>query len=289
METRAIDPHPVEVTEHWAQVAGSRMRYLRMGSGRPLVLVHGLLGYSFSWRFTMPVWSQRATVYAPDMLGAGYSDQPADGDYSLRGHARRLLQFLDAVGVSACDLLASSHGGAVSMLAAALAPQRVRRLILVSPVNPWSDHGKGLAPLLSGRVISALLPHMALHLETGREMVLRRLFGDPRRIPPGTLQGYSAPFTSPAAFEQPLGILRSWNADLDLLQSMLPRIADIPTLLVWGTRDAAVDPASATRLSQCFKHCQVVMMEGVGHIPYDEAPDEFSRVVSQFLAGDGSV
>jgi pimeloyl-ACP methyl ester carboxylesterase len=288
METRVIDPHPVgSAEEHWASVEGGRMRYLRMGSGPPLVLVHGLLGYSFSWRFAMPVWSQYATVYAMDMLGAGYSDKSANADYSLKRHAERLLQFLDAVGVSSCDLLASSHGGAVSMLAAAFAPQRVRRLILVSPVNPWSDHGRGLAPLLSGRVISTLLPQMALHLESGRLMVLRRLFGDPQRIQPGTLEGYSAPFNSPAAFEQPLAILRSWNSDLELLQSMLPKIADIPTLLVWGTKDAAVDPESAKPLSKCFNHCQVVMMEGVGHIPYEEVPEEFNRLISQFLVGDG--
>jgi pimeloyl-ACP methyl ester carboxylesterase len=50
-----------------------------------------------------------------------------------------------------------------------------------------------------------------------------------------------------------------------------------------------VDPESAKQLSQCFKHCQVVMMEGVGHIPYEEVPDEFNRLISQFLAGDGRV
>jgi pimeloyl-ACP methyl ester carboxylesterase len=287
VETRDLDVHPASSTEeHWAQVDGGRMRYLRCGTGPPLVLVHGLLGYSFSWRFAMPEWSQQATVYAVDMLGAGYSDRPTSADYSLRGNAKRLLKFLDEVGVPASDLLGTSHGGAVAMMAAALAPHRIRRLILVAPVNPWSEHGKGLAPLLSGRVISALLPRLGRHLETARRMVLRRLYGDPSRMHPGTLEGYSAPFSSARAFEQPLAVLRSWNTDLEELESLLPRIADILALLMWGTNDVAVDPASATPLSKCFKNCRLVMLEGVGHIPYEEVPEEFNRIISQFLEGD---
>jgi len=52
------------------------MRYLSAGSGPPLLLVHGLLGYSFSWRFTIPALAQHATVYAIDLLGTGFSDRP---------------------------------------------------------------------------------------------------------------------------------------------------------------------------------------------------------------------
>jgi len=113
--------------------------------------------------------------------------------------------------------------------------------------------------------------------------VLRRLYGDPRRIRPGTLAGYSAPFLTAGAFEQPLAVLRSWNPDLKELESLLPRIADIPMLLVWGTKDVAVDPASATPLSKCFKNCRLVMLEGVGHIPYEEVPEEFNRIISEYL------
>jgi pimeloyl-ACP methyl ester carboxylesterase len=59
------------VEECWMDLDGARMRYLRAGSGPALILLHGLLGYSFSWRYTMPALAPYATVYAPDMLGAG--------------------------------------------------------------------------------------------------------------------------------------------------------------------------------------------------------------------------
>ena len=109
-----------------------------------MLLVHGLLGYSFSWRFVIPALAQHATVYAIDMLGTGFSDRPRGLDCSLKTSAERLLRFINKAELPSCDLLGTSHGGAVAMRAAAIAPERVRRLILVDPVNPWSAHGKRL-------------------------------------------------------------------------------------------------------------------------------------------------
>ena len=143
--------------EHWITLDGARMRYLRSGIGPPLLLVHGLLGYSFSWRFAIPALSEHATVYAVDMLGVGFSDRPPRLDCCLRASAERLLRFLDSAAIVSCDLLGTSHGGAVAMMAAAIAPERIRRLILVAPVNPWSPHGRFLAQFLSGPVISKVL------------------------------------------------------------------------------------------------------------------------------------
>jgi pimeloyl-ACP methyl ester carboxylesterase len=274
--------YPIE--DHWITLDGARMRFLRSGTGPALVLVHGLLGYSFSWRYTIPVLAPQSTVHAVDMLGVGFSDRPQGLECNLRACAERLLRFLDAVGIESCDLLGTSHGGGVVMRAAALAPERVHRLILVAPVNPWSAHGKSMAAFLSHRFVAPVFLRVAPVLKILHGFLLRRLYGDRRRIRPGTLQGYSAPFAIPGAFEHGIGILRTWNQDLSELEFVLPRIAEIPTLLVWGAVDNAVDPRSGDRLRQEFRDCQVAMLEGVGHLPYEEAPEEFSRAVRAFLA-----
>jgi pimeloyl-ACP methyl ester carboxylesterase len=78
-------------------------------------------------------------------------------------------------------------------------------------------------------------------------------------------------------------VLRSWNEDLAELKSALPRISHIPTLLIWGSLDAAVDPASAPKLQAQFHSGRLLMMEGAGHLPYEEVPDEFNRTVAEFL------
>jgi pimeloyl-ACP methyl ester carboxylesterase len=270
--------------ECWSVLDGYRMRYLRGGSGPPLLLLHGLLGYSFSWRFALSGLTEKATVYAVDMPGAGFSDRPPQATGSFRAHAERLLRFLDSVGVESCDLLGTSHGGAVAMMTAALAPERVRRLILVAPVNPWSDHGRRLAPFLSSTPVSWLLLRFEPCLGIVHDLLLRRLYGDPRRIRPGTLAGYSAALKVPGTLNYGLGVVSSWKRDLAELESALPHIANIPTLLLWGSKDTAVSPDSADRLRQAFKHCEVEIFDGVGHLPYEEVPERFNSSVIAFLS-----
>ena len=274
---------PACVEERWARVAGHRMRYFAGGSGPPLLLLHGLLGYSFSWRLNYEELTQHCTVYAPDQLGVGYSERVPELDCRLAATAARVLEFMDAVGLTSADVLGTSHGGAVAMMAAAAAPARVRRLILVAPVNPWSRHGQWLAPWLSSPLGAWLIPKLAPLVTPAHYLVLARLYGNRRRIPPGTLAGYSGPLIAGGAIEHALRILRCWNADIRELEQQLPRLCDVPTLLIWGDRDVAVWPSSAEKLKRHFKDATLVMMSGVGHLSYEELPAEFNRVLLDFL------
>jgi pimeloyl-ACP methyl ester carboxylesterase len=68
-----------------------------------------------------------------------------------------------------------------------------------------------------------------------------------------------------------------------VLEATLPRIRDYPTLLMWGTRDHAVDFQSAERLRRNFRDAGLVVLEGIGHLPYEEAPEDFNRALIEFL------
>jgi len=279
----------VAAEERFVTIDGARMRYLQAGSGSPLILLHGLMGYSFSWRFTIPALARHATVYAPDQLGTGFSDRPAELDCRLCAMANRLFKFLDAVGVSSFDLLGTSHGGAVAMMAASMRATRadlhLRKLILVAPVNPWSAHGRRLAPFIGSPLGSTLFLRSVNYMSWTFPYWLARLYGDSKRIPPGTLEGYEAPVSIPGSFEYAVGIVRHWTNDLRELEQVIPTLADIPTLLVWGSADPAVYVQSAEQLRRHFKHCEVVVYPGVGHLPYEEAPDQFNATVLEFLEG----
>jgi pimeloyl-ACP methyl ester carboxylesterase len=284
----AAAPRIAGVEECWLEVDGAQVRYLKAGSGPPLILLHGLLGYSFSWRFTMPVLAQYATVYAPDMPGSGFSERPAGLDCCMRATARRLLRFIEQLGLSSFDLLGTSHGGAVAMMAAAQSLEaggvpRLRRLILVAPVNPYSAHGRRLAPFFGTRFGSALFRSTIGRVTLLYGYWLMRLYGDSKRIPPGTLEGYMAPLAVPGLFEHGLSIVRTWTGDLRELKVTLPKLADIPVLLLWGSADPAVHASSAGPLAKHFQSCQTVVLPGVGHLPYEESPGEFNRAVVQFL------
>lgn len=263
------------------------MRYLRAGSGPALILVHGLMGYSFSWRFTIPALSRYATVFAVDEIGTGFSDRPEKLDCHLRAAAGRLLRFLEVVGVSSFDLLGTSHGGAVAMMAASMCSRRtdlrLRKLILVAPVNPWSKHGQTYAPLLGTPVGSALFLRMIGSMRWTFPHLLARLYGDPRRIPAGTLAGYTAPVHLPRSFEYAVSIASHWTEDLEELKSVVPTLAEIPTLLLWGEKDRAVYVQSAKNLQSFLKKSELVIFPGVGHLTYEEVPDQFNAALIEFL------
>ncbi len=277
-----------KVEEHFAEVEGARMRYLQAGSGPALILLHGLMGYSFSWRFNIPALSRHFTVYAPDLMGTGFSDRPAQLDCRLCAVAERVLKFFQAIGVSSFDLLGTSHGGATAMMAASMCRQRadlhLRRLVLVAPVNPWSAHGRRLAPFLGSPLGSTLFLRGMNYMRWAFKYLLARLYGDPQRIPEGTLEGYEAPVLSiPGSLEYGTNIARSWTEDLRQLEQIIPQLADIPTLLIWGSADVAVYAHSAESLRRYFKHCELVTYPGVGHLPYEETPEQFNATLLEFL------
>jgi pimeloyl-ACP methyl ester carboxylesterase len=276
------------IHEHQAEIEGHRMRFLHGGTGPPLLLVHGLLGYSFSWRFNLPVLAKRFTVFAPDLLGAGFSDRVPGMDCSMAAIAGRLLQFLRGQGIEVFDLLGTSHGGAIAMMLAELATpsNAVRRLILVDPAHPWSRPRPILIKLLSQRAGSALFRASLPLIRLTHEHYLRRMYGDPRRISPGTAEGYKAPLANSNAYEYPLSIVRCWREDMRKLEAALPRIAGIPTLLMWGSLDRVISPRTAAQLQRQFRNCRLLILQGVGHLPYEETPEEFNRAVLEFLESD---
>ena len=296
------------VEECWMEIDGARMRYLRAGSAKspllakdarngapqpPLILLHGLMGYSFSWRYTMPALAPYATVYAPDLMGAGFSDRPAGIDHSARGTAKRLLQFIERLGISSFDLLGTSRGGAVAMMAAAECLSgntelhdtglHLRRLVLVAPVNPYSAHGQWLAPFFGSAFGAALFRQFIVRTSFSYPYWHMRLYGDRSRIPPEALEGYKAPLAKPGLFEHALSIAKTWTQDLRDLEATLPKLASIRTLLIWGSKDPAVYALSAAPLAKYFPNSKLIIFPGNGHLPYEECPEEFNKALIEFL------
>jgi pimeloyl-ACP methyl ester carboxylesterase len=267
---------------------GARLRYLRGGSGPALILLHGLLGYSFSWRSTIPALAPYATVYAPDMLGAGFSDRPAGLDYSLRATAKQVLRFIAQLGVSSFDLLGTSHGGAVAMMIAEEclrmnAGPALRRLLLAEPVNPYSGHGQRLASFAGGRFGSVLFRFGVMRMKFLYPYWHARMYADPSKIPADALQGYLAPLKKPGLLNRVLSIMRTWKRDLRELEGILPRLANAPTLLLWGGSDRIVYPSSAQKLRKQLRNSELVIFPGVGHLPYEECPEQFNRALIAYL------
>jgi pimeloyl-ACP methyl ester carboxylesterase len=163
---------------------------------------------------------------------------------------------------------------------------RLQRLVLVAPVNPWSPRGKRLAPFLASPFGSMLFHYTIERWRSLDYLWLRRMFGDGSRIPPDSLAGYRLPLLKNHVLRHAARIVKNWTADLAELEAALPKIRDYPTLLIWGTKDRAVYFRSAQPLRQNFRNARLIAFEGVGHLPYEEVPEDFNRALLAFLTGE---
>lgn len=264
-----------------AEMDGWRMHCERAGSGPPLLLIHGLLGGSFCWRFNIAELAVKRTVFAPDLPGMGLSQDSAAADYGMQTQAGRLADFIIKNDLRDLDIVASSWGGALALLLAARI-RTIRSLVLAAPVNPWSEYGRGRVRFL-GSTFGGLLLRCALPFSRRfHSLGLQRMYGDPARIRPGTLEGYSNLLLCRGRAGSLISIMHNWEADLDALREAIPRV-QTPTLLVWGSLDGAVDPHSAQPLRRSLACCRVEVLPGVGHLPFEESPEVFNRLVLDFI------
>ena len=276
--------HIPGVEEHRITINGIEWRYLRAGSGPALLLVHGLMGYSWSWRFNLRELAQNFTVYAPDLPGCGFSQRDDSVCGSLESDADGLISLMDALGVDQFHLLGSSRGGGVAIVLAGLLAQRgllhrIPRMILCAPINPWSRFGRQRVRWFAAPLGRHFVIHVAPRLHSIMKMYYRDLYGDPSRIAPGSIEGYEAGLVVPRSFHHLVRIMRGWHPDLRQVESMLPLLQELPTLLLWGSRDTVVYPSSARELQDRLANSTTLMIDGVGHLPYEEVPAEFNHIV----------
>lgn len=272
--------------EAFAETLGAQVHYLQAGSGRPMLLIHGLVGSSSNWRRNIDALAKEACVYAIDLVNVGKSQRVEGLDADIESTADRIAAFMDAVCLPEADIAGHSYGGAVAMMLAARHPERVRSLILFAPANPYSDLSDFLVRAYStplGRLVAAAAPYLPAPLQ---RFALGRMYGDPARIPAGTLEGYIKGLRLPGSVDHVLAIVRNWFADMAKLKAALPCLVDVPTLLVWGDCDRAVSVASGMRLNGELPASQIIAVLGGGHVVFEEMPAEANRLMTDWLRRD---
>ena len=270
--------------EAFVDVVGARVRYLHAGSGKPMLLIHGLVGSSANWRNNIDALAQHASVYAIDLVNMGKSERVEGLDAGLRSTANRIVAVMNALGLAEADIVAHSHGGAVALMLAALHPRRVGRLILFAPANPYCSSCDPIVRTYStpwGGLLAWMLPYFPVPIQ---RVALGEVYGGPDRIVDRCLQEVVDGLRSPGTLRHVLCTIRCWFAERVKLRYALRRVKRIPTLLVWGDRDCTVSLRSAIKLKRKLRGSELIVLSGGGHTVFEETPEESNRIVLDWLS-----
>jgi len=277
-----METHP-RIEEAFVLVGGAKIHYQRAGRGRPLLLLHGLVGSAKNWRQNISFLSRDSNVYAVDLFNMGESERVPGLDAGLEATADRLAAYMDALDLDEADIAGHSHGGAVAMMFAARHPDRVRRLILFAPANPFCDLGNQLIRFYQTRLGVWLARRIPFFPRMLKATALSRMYGDPSRVSVDALEGYTQGLHIPGTMDHVLQIVQRWFVDMGLLRSALTGLAPKPTLLIWGDRDRAVGLDSARELQRTLPQSSLIVLPGVGHIAFEEMPDVCNQAMRDWL------
>jgi pimeloyl-ACP methyl ester carboxylesterase len=274
--------------EGFVDVAGARVYYLHAGSGRPVLLIHGLVGSSANWRNNIAAIAEHVSVYAIDLVNMGKSERVEGLDSGLSASANRIVAAMDALGLSEADIVAHSHGGAVALMLAALYPRRVGRLILFASANPYcrsSDPIMRIYGTAWGGFLARMLPYVPAWIQ---RIALGQMYGGADHVLDSCLREVVEGLRKPGTLNHVLGIVRGWAAERAKLKTALRRVRRVPTLLVWGDRDCTISLSSAIKLHSKLRASELIVLPGAGHGLFEERPEEANRLMIEWL-GRGSL
>lgn len=278
-----IGPRELAGTQRFVRARGYELHATDEGSrdGAPVVMVHGFAGWAFCWR------AQRAALAASgyrvvtvDQLGYGASERVAGPVYDTQTQAEALLAALDALGVGAAHLVGHSFGGRVAMQLALLRPDRVRSLTLICP-EAFTPGRPPVAAVVRAPIVGQALAYYSL-APSLVAVGLRSLSGSAAWVTPEAAAGYAAPLYVRGSVAAQVWQARSpKDGPLPVPQ----RLAELtqPALLIWGERDTVFPAQEGRRLAQIMPRARLQVLPGVGHLPYEERPEEVSASILGFL------
>jgi pimeloyl-ACP methyl ester carboxylesterase len=246
----------------------------------PIVLMHGASLNLHTWAGWVQRLEGNHRVVTFDLPGFGLTGPSPGGDYAIEAYVRFLGLLLDRLGIHHCILGGVSLGGNIAWEAALAMPNRVDKLILVDaggyPVTSSSvPIGFRIAsiPALSP-IVNNLLPRSVIAAS------LRNVYGDPSKVTPELIEETFAMTLREGNRKALIRFLAQFNpgAHAGLIAGLR-----VPTLILWGARDRLFPLEVAQRFHHDIAGSQLVIFDGLGHMPHEEDPEQTVAVVKGFL------
>jgi 2-hydroxy-6-oxonona-2,4-dienedioate hydrolase len=275
------DLQAVPFEQGFIDVAGVRTRYLHAGddSRPPLVLLHGSAGHAEAYVRNLDAHSDHFSVWAIDMLGHGFTDRPGH-PLEVDHYVEHLLGFLDAIGADDVHLSGESLGGWVATRAAIDHPERIKRLVLNTAGGSQAD------PAVMERIRTL---SMAAAEQPDWDTVQARilwLMADKGRNYDDIVASRQAIYQRPGFVDAMSDILALQDPEIRARNIITPEeygSITAPTLVLWTSDDPTADVTEGRRIASMIPGAEFVVMEGCGHWPQYEDPEEFNRIHLDFL------
>jgi pimeloyl-ACP methyl ester carboxylesterase len=262
---------------HFIQVKGRQFHYEKYGAGKPIVLVHGFAGSTYTWRNVIPLLSQHYTVYAFDLPGFGLSDKSPEASYDMRSQATAVIDFIDALKLPSVSLVGHSMGGVIAGFAATLAPQKIEKAVIID-----AGFYHGGSPKFFRKLFFPFDVIMARSFYT-RGTRLRSLgssYYNKAMVTDDLIDHYLRPTRTPQAAEALAKMMRT--ASGEIYEGVSTGIT-VPTLLIWARQDNHMPMSDADRLHREINNSQLVIIDQSGHMVQEEQPQKVAEAIRQFL------
>lgn len=262
------------------EVAGLRLHMQDKGprDAAVVILLHGFGGSLQTWDDWTKLFEPTLRVISLDLPGAGLTGADPSGDYTDARGMVVLLALMDTLGIKRASLVGHSMGGRLAWQFAAAHPDRMSKLVLVSPdgfASPGFEYGKTPEVGLSLKAMKYVLPKSLL------KMSLAPAYANPEVMTPELVTRYYEMMIAPDVRSAMIARLEQ-----SVLQDPVPILSRItaPTLLVWGDRDAMIPIANADDYLKAIPGARLARFPGVGHLPQEEAAQPSGQAILQFLA-----
>ena len=252
-----------------------QLHYERYGEGQPLIILHGLFGSLDNWRTLSKTFSRSLQVFALDQRNHGHS--PHSETFTAQVLVEDLKEFMQQQGLSSAHLLGHSMGGKTAMQFAVTYPQMVDKLIVVDIApKAYPPEHKDIFDALYALDVQTLRTRQEAEAALARkiqELSLRQfLLKNLERDPAG-------------AFRWRINLAAIHNNYEEILKGLeTSRTFEKPTLFIKGGSSGYIQEGDTATLRAIFPQAQIVIIPGAGHWVHAEAPQEFARIVRDFLA-----
>ncbi len=266
-----------------------RVRYKEAGAGPPLLLVHGLQTSSYSWRYVLDLLGKGHHVIAPDLVGSGLTDHPADFGYSPEHMAdfleafRQVLERADPA-LAHWDVVGNSLGGAYTAAYAARHSERVGKLVIIhAPGFMTTAPIRSLEELRRGRVPEWASAFFGAWMVRSYQRYYR-----PGLLSEEEVKEYARPYADSEGRHAFWHIVRE-----GLAPEVAAKLADLlgtihtPTLLIWAEDDTLIPPWTGYRWQHAIAGSRLAWIPKSSHFPHVEAPELTSSLILDFLASPG--